>query len=136
MMQHSLVLADAILAAHSLFVAFVVLAVPVILIGAWRGWTWVRNPWFRIGHLAAIGFVVINTWLGEACPLTLWENGLRLAADPTDRRGDFIAYWLGRLLFWDFPGWVFTLAYSLFGAAVVTLLWIAPIRLRCRQPKP
>lgn len=121
-------LADIILYIHALFIAFVVLAVPLIVLGAWRKWEWARRPAFRIAHLVAIAFVVINTWLGEMCPLTIWENDLREQAGTQGYGDSFIAYWLGKLLFYDFPAWVFTIAYSAFGLLIAALLWIAPIR--------
>lgn len=127
-MPSALLLADAILYLHAAFVAFVVLAVPVILYGHFRQRAWVGNPWFRLGHLAAIAFVVLNTWLGEMCPLTIWENALREQAGQAGNGESFIAHWVSRLLFWDLPSWAFTLAYSLFGFLVAGLLWIAPIR--------
>ena len=42
--------------------------------------------------------------------------------------GSFVAYWLQRLLYYDAPAWVFTLAYTLFGAAVAAAWWTWPPR--------
>lgn len=123
-----LFLANLILVTHVAFVAFVVLAVPVILLGKWQGWAWVHSPLFRLGHFAAIGFVVVNTWLGAMCPLTIWENDLRQQAGVEGNGESFIAYWFSRILFWDLPSWAFTAAYSAFGALVLALLWIVPLR--------
>ena len=66
--------ADAILTLHALFVAFVVLGLCCILVGGYRGWSWVRDRWFRLAHLAAIGVVVLQSWVGVICPLTRWES--------------------------------------------------------------
>lgn len=123
-----LFLANAILVTHVAFVAFVVLAVPVILFGKWRGWGWVHSPLLRIGHFAAIAFVMVNTWLGQMCPLTVWENDLRQQAGVEGNGESFIAYWLSQLLFWDLPSWAFTAAYTAFGLLVLALLWLVPIR--------
>lgn len=126
--------ADAVLATHAAFIAFVVLGLVAIIIGAWRGWGWVRSPWFRLTHLAAIGYVVVQAWLGVACPLTTLESRLRIAAgqDPYAPDG-FIAGWLRRMIFFEAPSWVFLLAYTLFALAVAaTLVW-APIRWRRRR---
>ena len=38
--------------------------------------------------------------------------------------------WLGRLLHWDAPPWVFTAAYTLFGLAVLATWWRLPPRRR------
>ena len=40
-------LADAVLAVHFAYVAFVVLGMAAILLGIALGWRWVRNFWFR-----------------------------------------------------------------------------------------
>lgn len=115
--------ADLLLLTHVLFVAFVVLGLVLILAGGIRRWAWVRNPWFRAAHLAAIAFVVVQAWLGRICFLTVWEMGLRERAGDAVYRGAFIAHWLERLLYYDLPAWAFTLAYTLFGA-LVALSWV------------
>ena len=58
-----LLAADGILVLHTLFVAFVVLGQLLVFIGYARHWFWVRNPWFRIGHLAAIAVVLFAIML-------------------------------------------------------------------------
>jgi hypothetical protein len=109
-------LADAVLIVHFLFVLFVVAGLLAIWIGAALGWVWVRNLRFRIAHLAAILFVAAESLVGMACPLTLWEDFLR----QTGSGGiSFMQRWVGRLLFYDLPEWVFTLAYVLFALAVL-----------------
>jgi hypothetical protein len=110
----SAALADVILVLHALFVLFVVAGFALILAGA-RRWTWVRNRAFRLAHLAAIVFVAMESLLGIACPLTRWEDFLR-ATSPGAR--SFISRWLGRLLYYDFPEWVFALVYCAFALAV------------------
>jgi Protein of Unknown function (DUF2784) len=114
--------ADGLLLLHVLFVAFVVLGLALIIAGGLRNWHWVRNPWFRSAHLAAIGVVVAQAWLGRLCPLTVGEMALRQRAGDAVYRGSFIAHWLDELLYFDAPGWVFTAVYSLF-ALLVGLSW-------------
>ena len=120
-------LADGVLILHTLFVGFVVLGLLFIIIGGVVGWHWVRNPWFRLGHLVAIGIVVFQAWLGIWCPLTILEMTLRQKAGSAVYAGSFIAHWLNALIFYQAPAWVFTLAYTLFGALVVgAWVWIRP----------
>ena len=76
-------LADLIVVFHASYVSFVVLGLLVILIGAVLRWKWVRNFWFRIAHLAAIGVVVVESLAGIPCPLTVWESQLRRTAGQT-----------------------------------------------------
>ena len=118
-----LFLADLILVTHALFVAFVVLGLVAVLIGYFRHWRWVRNRWFRLGHLLAIGIVIVEAWLGLVCPLTEWENRLRETAGTTNYAGTFIQHWLHELLYYDFAPWVFTAAYTAFGVLVL-LAWV------------
>ncbi|MDJ0916814.1 MAG: DUF2784 domain-containing protein [Woeseiaceae bacterium] len=114
--------ADLILVIHVTFVLFVVLGLVAILLGGWLNWSWVRNRWFRILHLVAIGVVVLQAWLGRLCPLTIWEMALRAKAGDATYEGAFIAHWLQSLLYYDAPMWVFAVAYTAFGALVV-LSW-------------
>jgi hypothetical protein len=115
-------LADGILVTHALFVAFVVFGQALIIAGLWRGWRWVCNFRFRLAHLAAIGIVVLQAWLGVLCPLTILEISLRRRAGEPSYAGSFIEYWLHRIIFFDAEPWVFTAVYTLF-AAVVAATW-------------
>jgi len=119
-------LADVVVAIHALYVSFVVFGLFAILIGRAR-WRWVHNLYFRILHLAAIGFVCAESIVGIDCPLTTLENGLRLGAGQNGYCSDFIGYWLDRLIFYDFPPWVFTAIYLAFGILVLSTLWLVPI---------
>jgi hypothetical protein len=118
-------LADVILIVHALFVAFVVFGLVAIVMGHWLGWAWVRNLRFRIAHLVAIGIVVAQAWAGVLCPLTIWESALRRAAGQSGYAGSFIQHWLHRILFYQAEDWVFTVVYTLFGAAVVASWFVA-----------
>ncbi len=112
-------LADLVLLTHTAFVAFVVVGLPLIIVGGFRGWKWIRHPWFRALHLAAIGLVAVQAWLGIVCPLTTLEMHLREKAGDTTYDGTFIAHWLQRLLFYEAPAWVFITGYTVFGLLVV-----------------
>lgn len=119
-------LADLIVLVHALFVGFVVFGIVAILLGITLGWGWVRNFWFRLIHLSAIGFVVFEAGIGMACPLTRWESRLRQAAGQEGYPGDFIGYWAHQLIFYRAEPWVFTVIYMLFGAAVLATFVLAP----------
>jgi len=120
-----MLLADLILVAHALFVAFVLLGLAAVLLG--RHWRWTRNLWFRLAHLLAIGVVVAESWLGMVCPLTEWENRSREAAGGSAYSSPFIQHWLHELLFYDFAPWVFTVAYTAFGLlALIAWLLVPP----------
>jgi hypothetical protein len=112
-------LADLVLLVHFGFVLFVVGGLALIWIGAAAGWRWVRNLWFRVAHLGAIVFVAGEALLGIWCPLTLWEDALRGAHG---EKG-FIARWIHRVMFYDFPEWIFAVAYVSFALIVAATWW-------------
>jgi len=124
--------ADIILIVHFLFVLFVAGGLILTWIGAAMAWRWVRDFWFRLGHLAAIVFVAAESVIGITCPLTQWENALRSG---NSYGGSFMQSWLHRLLYYDLPESVFTLAYILFTLAVIiTLFAIRPYPRRKKIP--
>jgi hypothetical protein len=116
--------ADVVLFLHFAFVLFVVGGLGLIWMGAAAGWRWVRNFWFRVAHLTAIVFVAAEALLGIWCPLTVWEARLRGG----DAVKSFMADWVHRLLYYDFPEWVFTAAYVGFGIVVaITWYFVRPL---------
>jgi hypothetical protein len=118
------ILADLVLITHVAFVAFVVLGLVLIGWGGYRGWGWVRNPWFRWSHLVSVGIVVVEAWFGVVCPLTNIEMGLRERAGDVTYSGTFVAHWLQAVLYYEAPAWVFVAGYTLFGLAVAGS-WLA-----------
>ena len=119
--------ADVLVVIHFTFVLFVVFGLLLILLGKLRRWNWVRNPWFRIAHLCAIGIVVMESWLAIVCPFTRWEFELRQRAGDATYSDSFIAHWLDRILYYQAPEWVFVVCYTVFGALVVaSWFWVRP----------
>ena len=116
--------ADALLVVHFGIAAFIVGGLILTWIGAAAGWRWVRNPWFRYLHLAAIAFVAGEALLGIACPLTLWEDLLRGGLRPES----FVGRWVRRFLYYEVPQSTFTVLYVLWAAATLVTLWLAPPR--------
>ena len=126
----ALALADAVLLLHVAIVLFVVGGLAAVLLGNRLGWRWVNGPTFRFAHLAAIGIVVAEAWLGVACPLTTLESALRARAGQSGYSGGFVALWVGRLIYFDAPAWVFTVLHTAFGIGVVAAWWRYPPRWR------
>ena len=128
-----IIAADLVLALHATFVAFVVFGLLLILLGKPLGWRWVRNPVFRLLHLAAIVVVVVQAWFGIVCPLTTIEMMLRARGGDATYTGAFVAHWLESVLYYTAPNWVFAVAYTLFGVAVVaSWFWVRPRPFRRR----
>lgn len=118
-------LPDLILFAHILIVAFNLVGLPAVWLGAWLGWRWVRNRVFRIVHVALMAFIALEAVFGVICPLTLWEDALR--GGTTER--SFISRWLAALLYWDWPAWVFTAIYVGWTLLIVLTWFLVPPRL-------
>lgn len=132
-----LVLADALLVLHAAIVLFNVASLPVIWLGYFRGWRFVRNFTYRAVHVGLLAFVTAQTLLGKLCPLTIWEDALRRAAGAEAQYADgFIRHWLERLIFFDAPQWGFAAAYAAFlGLVVVTWGVVRPDPPRARSAR-
>jgi len=121
------ILADAVVVVHAAYVAFVVGGLVAILIGAAMGWRWTRSFAFRAAHLAAIALVCVESLVGVMCPLTSLEDSMRERGGAARYPGDFVGYWAHRLIFYNFPPWMFTIAYIAFAAVVaITFILIPP----------
>ncbi len=120
-------LADLILLLHLAIVAYAVLLPPLVLIGGWRRWAWVRRPGLRLAHLGLLVFVATQALIGELCPLTIWEHELRLAAGQTGYGAQgLIADLLHRVLFKTWPTAVFTTLYVGYALLVLASFWWVP----------
>jgi hypothetical protein len=123
-----LLLADSILITHLLIVLFNIGSLLIIWLGCLLKWESIRNFTFRITHLLLMGFVAVQTVLGEDCPLTIWENQLRAKAGAQGPyREGFVAYWVQRVLFYDVDARVFVVAYvGFFALVLLTLFLVRP----------
>ena len=119
------ILANFVLVTHLGVVVFVVGGLACILVGNFcRIWPWVNSLGYRLAHLAAICGVVLQSWLGQKCPLTTLESWLRVqsGASGYEQKG-FIEHWIQQLIFYQAPGWVFTAVYTGF-ALLVIATWV------------
>lgn len=116
--------ADALLVLHFAIVVFIAGGLVLTWIGAWLAWAWVRNPWFRYVHLAAIAFVALEAIVGMTCPLTAWEDALRGGVHAES----FVGRWARYLLYYRAPEWLFTALYVAWTAATLFTLRLVPPR--------
>jgi hypothetical protein len=124
-------LADSVLVLHLGIVVFVVGGLVLVVAGnTVARWPWVNSLWFRIAHLAAIGIVIAQAWLGQVCPLTTLESWLRVQAGSAAYSKSFVETWVQRVIFYEAPTWVFTLVYTVFGLLVLASWWWFPPRRR------
>ena len=126
--------ADAIVVFHFCYVLFAVGGELIVLLGWLLRWHWIRNLSFRIVHLASVAIVAMEALIGVLCPLTDWEYRLRLLAGQTfEEEIPFMARLVRRIIFYDFPAWVFTLTYILFALLVAATLLLVPPRKKPRS---
>ena len=83
------ILADAVMVAHALFIAWVVLGVVAV-------WRW---PWLAVLHLPALAWALWIEVSGGLCPLTPLENSLRRSAGESGYSGGFIEHYLGGIIY-------------------------------------
>ncbi len=82
-------LADAIVAAHLAFIAFVVAGGLLVL---------KRRGWAAL-HLPAAAWGAWTEFTGTVCPLTPWENSLRRAAGDAGYAGGFVEHYVIPLIY-------------------------------------
>lgn len=128
-------LGDAVLALHLGIVLFVIGGLLLVFAGNLRGWQWVNAAWFRLAHLGAIAVVVAQSWFGLVCPLTTLEMWLRAKAGASVYAGSFIEHWIGRVLYYEAPAWVFTVVYTVFGLLVAVAWCYFPPQFKRRADK-
>ncbi len=121
-------LADVVLLLHLGVVLFVVLGLPIIVIGNRLRWSWVNARGWRLAHLVAIAVVALQAWFDRYCPLTVIESTLRQRAGQAGYEASFVQHWVERLIYYQAPLWVFALVYTAFGLLVAWAWWRYPPR--------
>ena len=118
--------ADAVLAAHFAFIAYVVLGGVVV----------VRWPRTAFLHLPAAAWGAFVELTGRGCPLTEWENVLRMRAGESGYGESFIEHYVLPLVY---PGQL-TRTHQLWLAALVVAInvavyaWVLQKRRARRRP--
>ncbi len=120
----ALFLADFLVGLHMAIVIFNLLMPPAIILGAWRGYAWVRLRWLRLLHLGSMAVVALQAALGDLCFLTVWEFELRRIAGQEGYRESFIGAWLGELLYIDAPLSKLVPIYLAWAALSLALWWL------------
>lgn len=128
-------LADLMVAIHVAYVGYVVLGQAAIWLGWAMGWSWIRNPWFRLTHLATIGFVAFEEAIAMRCPLTVWEEHFRELAGQPITGETFVGRLLHSLIFIQFEeSWPYTVIHVGFAAVVLATFVMCPPRFRRANP--
>jgi hypothetical protein len=113
-------LADAVLAVHLAYLAFIPL-------GGVLAWRWPRVVW---AHLAAVATGVGSITVGFNCPLTTWEQSLRRRGGEHPYTNGFVDHYLkGRV----YPHGYQWAVWTIF-AACVTVSYVSLVR-RARRAR-
>lgn len=121
---HAAAMAGLVLAVHLVVIGFNLFGLIAVPIGAWRGWSFVHAPLWRVIHLASFAVVALQAILGRACFLTDWQGYLSgvSASQP------LIMRWVNSLVFWPLPMWVFGALYLVLFGYTLALFWLVPPR--------
>jgi hypothetical protein len=122
---------EAILVVHLAVIAFNVLGLVAIPLGAARDWAWVRVRWWRALHVISWAVVALQAALGRACFLTVWQD----TATGAGASPPLIMRFVNSLIYWPLPIWVFGAIYIVLFAAVIWLWWKVPPRRRSAYPR-
>ncbi len=138
-----IVLANVIIFIHVLYILAVLAGLILVPIGGWCGWKWVRCFWLRMVHFGMIAIVLLETVVGWRCPLTDWEDQLRLKGGVEKRvlsvnpetgvetvrvdpaQDDFVGRCLNGILFPEnMPTWFYPALYFSIGTLIFVSLFV------------
>ena len=123
-------LADFIVAIHIGYVFYIFIGMGLIVIGLWRKWNWIRNPWFRLTHFSAIFVPVLELIFKTRCVLTVWEFQFRSLAGQLVTETTFMERLMQQVFFASAPAWLTNGLYYLFAVVIALMLFLAPPRFR------
>ncbi len=81
--------AESVLLVHLAFIVFVMLG----------GWLAIRHRAWAVVHLPAAAWGAYVELSGRICPLTVWENALRVRAGQAGYQGSFIEHYLLAIIY-------------------------------------
>lgn len=116
-------LAHLVLAIHVAIIAFNLVGLVAIPLGARFDWSFVRALTWRMLHVLSWGVVALQAAAGRACFLTDWQFELVGGQGNPD---PLIARWANAVIYWPLPLWVFAVLYAAAFAFVLALLWAVP----------
>ena len=122
--------ADLVVAIHIAYVAYIILGIALILVGLKRKWSWVRSPWFRLSHFAAILIVILELIFKTTCPLTVLELKFRSFAGQPVTEATFVERLMYYILSGWLPGSVSNSIYIVVALVIAATFVLAPPRRR------
>ena len=122
--------ANLIAGVHIAYFLFIVAGFVVFLPGIHGRERWIRNAWFRLGHVAAIYIVLFEEVTGLPCILNLAEWSLRTGGSGIAEAQAGAGGVLDLLLFHTISPLALDIFYWTAGGLALVLLWKAPPRFR------
>jgi hypothetical protein len=120
-----MMLSHLVLAIHFAIIAFNVLGLIAIPLGAHFAWSFVRERLWRMLHVLSWAVVTLQALAGRACFLTDWQHELAGGEGNPD---PLIARLVNAAIYWRLPLWLFAVLYAAIFAIVLALFWIVPTR--------
>jgi hypothetical protein len=84
-----------------------------------------------------MGIVLCESLIGMICPLTEWENNLRVREGQDQvYETSFMKECIHKIMFFDFSELTFVIVYALFFALILLTFWVIPLDLRKSSGRP
>ena len=131
--------ANLVAVVHIAYFLFIVGGMVAIVASLRRPVPWVRNPWFRIAHIAAIYIVLFEELTGFPCPLNILQWTFRGPANGVNESTSGVGGLLDYLLYHVISPLALDIMYWSFGALAILMIWLVPPRLpttRWRRTTP
>lgn len=119
--------ADAVSIVHLAVIVFNVFGLFAIPLGGALRWRCVRVRWWRWLHLASMALVALQAVAGQACFLTVLQEGLAGAGNSDT---PLIMGFVNRMIFWPLPFWAFAALYVVLLLYVILLFRFVPVEQR------
>jgi hypothetical protein len=125
------ILANTVAALHVMYFLFVMGGFCWLLARYAKGSRWLRSPWLRVMHFAAVLVVPAEDVFGLRCPLNVAESSLRESARTANAAATSgVSSVLDVLLRHTIPGWFLDGMYWVLGCVLLVLLFVLPPRWR------
>lgn len=119
-------LAGLVLYFHLLVILFIIFGFVVIPLGVKLKWKFINEFWWRLTHLVSMVIVAGQAILGAACFLTDIQSDLLQTAGKRGYRVPFIQTYVDRLVYYNFPIWVFSIIYVILFIYTIYLWFKVP----------
>ncbi len=96
---------------HLVIILFIIFGFIAVPLGAKFKKKFIYEFWWRLTHLAAMVVVAVQAMLGKACFLTYIQSDLLESAGKKGYTVPFIQTYIDRIIYHNFPIWMFSIVY-------------------------